>query len=188
MAKDVGLEREMRDNLEHLQGVGESKEITGHPSYAPTQRIGPENDFSRDFHSDGAKRNVSHGGTLLAAPKDSLPLGMQDAITSTVTDPNAPAAPLQHVIDAPANNIATSQVVCGTVPTRLVYASPNRLTVILNNRDQTNAIFIGSGSSLTVNTGFSVDPGASMTMAINCEIWAVCATGTPLMSIIEFLE
>lgn len=190
MVQNKGLQEDMsetaQENLEHLRGVGVSKDITEMEGYEPTMRVGTENNFSRDFAANGAKRSTSHVGSATTDVTADLPVALMDP---NPVDPSAPTPPViapTNVINVAASRINTNQVALTANPTRIVFASPQRLSVIINNRDLADAVFIGANSAVSANTGFAIDPGASMTMAVSCELWAVSAGA--IVAVIEFLE
>lgn len=180
----------VQDNLETLRGVGTTRDITTHEAYDPQQRVGTENDFSRDLGADGASRSTRHGGSATEDIINALPpIFMVDKQKD-----KAPGKPPSGCIDdpvymltAPAERINTTQVTLGASATRILFYAPERLSAVIVNNDVANSLYIGANSALTSSVGFVIKPGASMTLAVNCELYALSPSGA-IVSVIEFLK
>jgi hypothetical protein len=195
--KSQSLANEMtdinRDNIETLKGVGASRDITEMEGYDPKQRVGTENDFSRDFNARGASRSTQTGGSATEDIINTLPPGAMEEQPPTPSDAvKPPTGTFRNPVYTevmPARRIDTGQVLVGQSAIRVVFDADERLSVVLVNRDAANAVYIGANSAVTIYGGFALGPGESVTVSANCELWAVAGAGlTALVSTLEYLQ
>ena len=79
--------------------------------------------------------------------------------------------------------LTTSQVTTGTAA-QVLAANPSRLGLVLKNADATNAIAIGSSSSVTALNGFVLKGGEQLIMETYAgPVFAIAVASTPILMI-----
>lgn len=85
--------------------------------------------------------------------------------------------------------LSNSADTVGTTAAEILAANTTRRSVAIQNLDASNEIYIGDSSVTTVN-GFKIGPDSGLVIdkAAAASIWAVCASGTPAIRILEEID
>lgn len=172
----------LADNLmENIERIGRGNystggDITEHESYDATKQVGPENDFSRDFHAGTDTVPTGDGSTtkVLIKHQDIKTLGSKENPATVLTEA--------------AKGVTTAQYLVTGTPVQVVGGKPERRGVRFVNTDPTNTLYVGANTAVTIYTGYPVPPGATVEFPVSCSMWAVSAiaNGVPV-GVIEFI-
>lgn len=179
------------DNLERFgrNNLSTGGDVSSLDSYDPTQPVGPQNDFSRDFYAGQGSGNELPESMRVIDPTAQVDnLGSNEPGTGDVLKVGGENA--QLVLDAVPNQISASQVFlpAGSVQ-RILPARPRRSSVVIYNVTQTMGanLYVGAtAGEATVYGGFPIVAGSSFTLAANCEVWAV-ASADITVACMEFM-
>jgi len=87
-----------------------------------------------------------------------------------------------------AANLGTSQVtVSSSSATSLLAARATRRAALVTNNDSTISIYVG-GASVATNTGHKLAAGNSITIPYVGAIYAIAASGSPVVSVSEVFD
>lgn len=169
------------DLIENIERIGRGNystggDITEHESYDSSKQLGPENDFSRDFHAGTDTVPTGDGSTTKALIKHQN--------MATLGSKDNPAT----VLPQAATGITTAQYLVTATPIQIVGGKPARRGVRFVNFDTTNTLYIGANTAVTVYTGYPVPPGATVEFPVSCSMWAVSGIANGVaVGVIEFL-
>jgi len=158
------------DVIERLPGFGGTQDVTAQPTYDPDKPMGPASDQARDFLEAGGINAVSADYAPSGSATDLN--GDDDASPSpdvkTLNGVNA-----QATVNIAAPLFNTAQFGVATNAVRVIGNNDSRVAVTILNMDDTATLYVGSNSSVTVDSGFPIGPGNSLTVAISAEVWMV---------------
>lgn len=78
-----------------------------------------------------------------------------------------------------------SQNTLSTTAEKILSDRPTRKSALILNTDATISVYVGTNSSVSSSNGFVIKAGASLSVTAGIEWWAVAASGTPVIAIIE---
>lgn len=80
--------------------------------------------------------------------------------------------------------ITTVQNALSTTAEKIASISAGRHRVVVRNHDTAIAVYVG-GADVSTSNGFLLDPKDAIPIYSKGEIWAVAASGTPTVSVLE---
>lgn len=179
------------DNIETLKGHGGSRDVSQVNGYDPHARLGTETNFARDVGAAGASRSPESGGSATHDLINDLPVLQMDATPEMFSENAKPPKGTWRdpawIINAAAKRVMTSQFGIGVNASQILYDTPERMSVVIVNTHATNPVYLCGNSAGTSATGFAVAAGASITLALSGELWAISPLGASI-SLIEFLQ
>lgn len=180
---------EMMDNIERIGkgNLSTGGDVTEMESYDPSQRVGPVDEHSRDFYAgQGTTTEIPAGMRDVIIPGHTLPMPVHHSPdTWTVNGVHG-----EVNVDVPASALTTSQAMLygGAGAIQILQTRPRRGSVVVSNTAAAGGatIYIGSNSGVTVNTGFPIIAGTSLTVPASCGLWAVSSADV-IVACLEYL-
>ena len=80
--------------------------------------------------------------------------------------------------------VDTNQVTVGTTPVRVLFLNPSRIGGSIKNLG-TGTVYLGGTSGVTALTGHALAGGDTISVGSNCEVWALSATLTNVVTTFE---
>lgn len=87
-----------------------------------------------------------------------------------------------------ASHFTATQATLSTEAEAIADVRDSRVRLLVKNNDESIAVYLGDALGVTANTGFALAGGESVALNTTAEVFAIAASGTPVISVLEEYE
>lgn len=127
--------------------------------------------------SDGPGTNIA---PVLQAP----PVAGVDWAVPAYVSLGSAVVPVS-AIEQGAANWATGQVTLSASASQIVSSRATRRAIMVTNTDAAIKVYVGTSNAVTTSTGQIVPVGLSVSIPITAAVWAIAASGSPVITYTE---